>query len=707
MGFFKKLAVRLGGNKTTGSDAAPSLETNLALARRAFNAEQFEESLRLLDVANDMAYQHHDSTLQADIALNRVDCFIQLGNLEQARFVAMAIKERAELTNHRAPLAYALCSLGQIAESESDWDRARELYEEARSIARDAGTLGAGARATAHLAGTYLREGNASFALHLLRDALIGLQRSGDTDLIPEFSIQFAEALQQCGHESEASQAIMSGLQAAVADGNQRAVRSLSLHVARDTVQQGKYELAQRYTQDVIAMPVTQASARKQIAAAHGISSLAARRLGNLEKAIEHADTMITMTDELVDDPLRGEAMAMRGLALAARGEREASLGPITTALAYYDQQPVQALTLELLRARAAAERDPELARQIMERAVKAAEEAELTAEQAQCLIELGRIQRRAGQPQNALQNWTEALQLYETLNQIDGQARCACDMAGLRLVLGQGSRAKREFDLALTLLNRSNDRDTRGVVLSNCGVAFTEFGEIDSAEAFFQESIDIARELNNRRAEALRRGNYARLLALTGRARRAISELNETRQICQETDQPITEAVQIGTLALAHLQLGDISQAILHYRDALTRLENLNDTQTMALLQPELAQALIQLDRLDEAEPLIAAAKQQTEVNADVRVQIGAELAEAELSMKRGEVDAAEAILRRAIQEARSAALRLLEARTILLQSRCDAAQGRADMAQQHWEEASTILQTLRAPSRAPDWLD
>ena len=102
--------------------------------------------------------------------------------------------------------SYTYTMMGMVAQAQGDWVGARSAYERALDLARAAGIEGAEGRALGRLADTYLHDGNASYAAHLLRDALTKLSNSGDVEPSSYITGLMGLAMIQNGQEAEGQQ---------------------------------------------------------------------------------------------------------------------------------------------------------------------------------------------------------------------------------------------------------------------------------------------------------------------------------------------------------------------------------------------------------------------------------------------------------------------------------------------------------------------
>ncbi len=140
------------------------LRNLLVEARRQQYMEQYTQALDTLTQAMTLADKEYDMRSKVDITLSRADILIEQGDYETAKFILSELEQDSEAREMTAPLAYALCSLGVVADREGNLELARDYFEKARSTAQSIHTDGATGRAEAHLA-----EVEAAITQHITR----------------------------------------------------------------------------------------------------------------------------------------------------------------------------------------------------------------------------------------------------------------------------------------------------------------------------------------------------------------------------------------------------------------------------------------------------------------------------------------------------------------------------------------------------------
>lgn len=218
-----------------------------ALIQRAAQAQfynQYDDAYAALDDAAQMAKDAHDINKQVEVDLSRADVLVAQGRLDEAEQWLHTLKEDCEARQHMTPVAYALISLGVIAQRRDDWKTAQRHYEQARALADDLPSEGAKGRAAAHLAEVYRHADNAHFATYLLEKALPLLEQSGDHDLLAHFWGRLGAAYHASERWSDAIEATERGLDVARMMDQPRTLFTLYTQLARYAAQRGKYEKA-------------------------------------------------------------------------------------------------------------------------------------------------------------------------------------------------------------------------------------------------------------------------------------------------------------------------------------------------------------------------------------------------------------------------------------------------------------------------------
>jgi tetratricopeptide (TPR) repeat protein len=672
-----------------------NFRATMEAARAAKRAESYDEALDAFDRAAALADEIGDVMSLSVIRLHRADILTKLGQFDAARELIELVLRNSDGNFPTAPRAYAKVALGVLQLAQGEYEAARVTLEDARTMAQRAKSPGAEGRALGHLAATYLHEDNASYAVHLLREALPKLNTAGDLELSAHFIGQLGTALVASGETAEADILFSRGLRLAEQINSRGDLRRLHMALAMRATGLGRY--AESYNHYEKALQYTDEDAPERAAVLRDVAT-ACMYLDKGEDALVYAERAVALKP---DDPAMrgtlGVILQSIGRAADAEPHLEAALDP-------------SAPDYDTYRALAAAQADagePEAGLKTLETALGLARKADLPLEIARTLRDIGHVyagQRRTGE---AIKAWTGALELYEAQNSYAQSARLLCDIANARLLTGQTARAYRDYEQALMLINGADDLVTRGIVLSNAATVYIEKGDLETAEAFFSEAIQIAQKTHDTAAEATRRGNFGWFMLNTGRYERAKTALQAALEISERLGLRLQVAVQTSTLAQTASALGDdVAAAQLHAR-ALTSIDSVDSPHWRAIVRVNYAQWLIEQKRYDEARQQLNEARAVAHETHNVEAQARTAIEMAKLD---GMIDPAAAAneLQPLVASLRTQSSRRLLADAFAVLSKLAAAQGAFEQANRLWDDAHKLYAAIDHPSKRiePTWL-
>jgi tetratricopeptide (TPR) repeat protein len=689
--FFRRLRGLLAVSRQKNINPQNNALTELLeKARRELYQEDYSQALKDLDEANQLLDKTKENRASFDIAFSRADVLTSLERFEEAETLLQELRKDCEIRQMKAPLAYTLASLGQLAQKQCQWEKAQSYYEAARDIAQGLKTTGAMGRAAAHLADLHLQDGNANYAVYLLEDALPKLDKSGDKELIGYFQGRLGLAHIQIGNREQGQRALLAGLDTAQKLQHRGQMRSLHLFLAQTLAEAGDFRRARQHYLATLGLN-PQPLERGKLLCQLSICSL---KLQDSASAKQEAEAALEIAKEHNDPSLLAQAQACLGLAL----EGESALPYLQEAAKAYESFKADSIYIDVLR-RLASLQENNTAKASLEKAAALASNMPFAAAQAQS--DLARLYQDEKQLKEALTAWQQAAKLYQETSQTGHQARVESEIAAIYEQLGDGRMALREYGHALEHISHLDDAITRGIVLANVAAAYSEFGEIETAQDFFKEAIEIAQRGANPAVEALRRGNYGRFLTLTNRAKQGHVQIQQAKSMSETLGLNTQAAIMRGNEALAFAIQGDYQAATEAFADAVERLAQEPAWQALVLAhwgdmlleqgkQPAPYQNALEIAKAENLIPVI--------------IQLHLGLANLALLEKR--LDDAQAHL----SEIDSISKRLYYKRFLALLhqswSKVYAAQGKTTEAQSAWEEAKKLRSLMRMPPILADWL-
>lgn len=705
MSMFKRLADWLGISPPKLKPEFLAVREVIDMGRQSLYAENFQDALDYFQKAEQMASKDRDLSVLAIINLNIADSYLNMDDLPQAESILNKLKASSEELNHKTPLSYVTCALGYLQQLQGNWEKARELYYSAIKIADDnANAVGARGRAKGRLADIYLREGNATYAEHLLREALSLLDQSGDLELSSYFIGRYAQALIVLGRENDGDRLLLTALQRAERVNYRQYIRMWHRVLAERRMEQKQYQKAKDHY--IAYLQHTRKPSTQESGIVLGNLSKIERQLGNQQEALDYALRAEEVLSRYDTAELSSEASTAIGLALRANKQSADAIAYFERALQSTDQSDLIenihirieiAQTYFLMSDYSQAQASYEALRDFKQI-------DQYPAEYANILSGLGMTYHKQGKTDDALSNWMNAVKLYEQLYDYNRTARLYCDIAQLLYSQGQAKRALGDYERAMMLLN-SIDKETRGIVMANAAIAYADKGDIATTESFFIESIEIARELGNTSAEATRRNNYAFYLIDTGNPQRAIISLERALELSQQNDDQLSIAIHDDNLGIAYLALDKYEKALKFHHRAREILSGTNWKHWQAMNAIHLADTYLDLNQTTDAQAQIEAAITYADGLDDYNLNIELHIAHARLALKLENLTEATNAILLAIEKSRYAYRQRLLAKALILHSKIQAHSDK-ELALATWQEAEQLLIQLQIPRPNPNWL-
>ncbi len=693
-------------NRPDGSALNQALEAGLRFKR----AEQYADAQENLNEAKQLAIASGNTGALFIAALGQAEVYMGQERLAEAEELLEQTRRTAQESRQKAYLSYLLSALGTLAQKRGDWPTAQTHYQQALETARSVHAVGAEGRAMGHLADIYLRDTNASYAIHLLREALPKLNMAGDLEISTYFVGRLGEAQIASGQIQEGQQLLERALKLANQTGYRRYQRHWGLMLGERAFSGGHLAEAYDYFREALSLFDPQNPGVAYITALCQFSRVCLS-LHKLDEAIDYARRATQTASELRDEGAIHQTNVAFGIALVANREYEAAI-PLLTLEPNHARQESGYSTTDITRHLAAAYGelgDVERAIQIYRQALIHAEQSDNRLEVARTHRDLGLFLVKQRRIQEAIKEQASAAGIYEAERNYSQAARLYCDLAAARRFVGQGARALKDYERALMLLNNlNNDWETRGLVLSHAANAFVDQGDLDSVESFFSESLAIARRLNDEVAETTRRGNYGWFLLMTGRTQQAISSLEYALQLSRQLKLDLQTAIQTDNLGLVYDDQGNYQKGLEHHQEALKLIQAMRDAHWEDIFKVNQSGSLIGLGRLDEAKALLESTLIRGRAGEDVEVIVRSLLGLARIAFHQSSESIAP-ILDEAVGLARQADMRRLLAEALSLHSEYQASLHDRQRATALWEEARKLFTRLHAPQAKvnPAWIN
>ncbi len=266
-----------------------------------------------------------------------------------------------------------------------------------------------------------------------------------------------------------------------------------------------------------------------------------------------------------------------------------------------------------------------------------AREQGELE-QQIRVLVLRGYVQNKSGQPQQAIQSYTEALRLAEFTSEVEQRdyllgALCesyilqddyANGLATCRRELSAASSNIREYTLGnlgvayrrlgatdlgissyrqgLELARKRKNVDAQIFLLTNLGGAYNELKRYDEAQRLLYEAVELADQSDDPSRKSPTLASLGRLHYELGNYQQALAIQEEARQISQSIGKPIQVGLSLHWLGLTYAKLNEWSKALQAQQDALQIGEQINSARLVWSAQSGMAAIHRQLNQPEQA---------------------------------------------------------------------------------------------------------
>lgn len=293
---------------------------------------------------------------------------------------------------------------------------------------------------------------------------------------------------------------------------------------------------------------------------------------------------------------------------------------------------------------------------ELLERARHLTEGTEFSdLERADVLFRLGAARYKLSSVQTAINLFDEALKLAERSEFPSDQLRSN--------ILGWRSRcylrrrdleaAREDVERGLELAKGLNDTRTTAEIFFQASVVADREGHWVLARSYAERAKALYEDLSDRRNLTRLMNNLGGLNFLLGHPDEAIALLKDAFRIALEIGNDEGAAHAVNSLAQVHLRTGDVERAEEQARHALELLgDRVDSLDEIGNAQLVLGRALLEQDRLDDAEAAFAAAERAFDQLSSGSHRASAWVAQGDLATKRGD-DALAARLYRNAAEA------------------------------------------------------
>jgi serine/threonine protein kinase/tetratricopeptide (TPR) repeat protein len=267
--------------------------------------------------------------------------------------------------------------------------------------------------------------------------------------------------------------------------------------------------------------------------------------------------------------------------------------------------------------------------------------------------IHLGVVHKLQGDFVRAQKMYDAALHTYQKTNNSHGMEAAIGNTANVLYAQGKLSEALLRYKQVLALSEKLGDQTSVGIALENMADLLADRGDLSEALSVVQQALDKLRERGQRHY-------YAPALIVKGQILQQRGELDNARKAYLEARALQQQLGEKGPVAHTDLSLAELNcdtakpaEAEAELRGALPQLRAEKDTNQESRAQMLLSRALLQQQKLDEAQQAIASALKLSEKSSDVAIQLAAEIQDAYIRAAAKDITRAQETARAAFTQA------------------------------------------------------
>jgi DNA-binding SARP family transcriptional activator/tetratricopeptide (TPR) repeat protein len=212
---------------------------------------------------------------------------------------------------------------------------------------------------------------------------------------------------------------------------------------------------------------------------------------------------------------------------------------------------------------------------------------------QARALSDLGRLHRRQGRLDDAVETYRQALILYADLGERAAEAVALRNLGSVHWRLGDYRQAAEHYRRAWKHYRRLGDEAGQADALVRLGLVDARLGHETQATERLRSALELSMRLGDRFSEAYVLSLLARLSDQPEHLEQAAVHLEQSLAVVRQAGDRTAEAYALTDLAAVDARGGRLIQAAGHLRDALILHRRIGDRASEAEALNDLGQVL------------------------------------------------------------------------------------------------------------------
>nr|WP_228014697.1 tetratricopeptide repeat protein [Fortiea sp. LEGE XX443] len=210
--------------------------------------------------------------------------------------------------------------------------------------------------------------------------------------------------------------------------------------------------------------------------------------------------------------------------------------------------------------------------------------------EKATTLHNMAYLKAQQGDVIGAYALYQQSLDIYESINNVQGKAATLYQIAGLKAQQGDVTRAYALYQQSLDITDSINNVQGKAATLHAMAILKAQQGDVIGAYALYQQSLDIKESINNVQGKAATLYQIAGLKAQQGDVTRAYALYQQSLDITDSINNVQAKAATLHQIAGLKAHQGDVTGAYALYQQSLDIKESINDVRGKAATLHEMA---------------------------------------------------------------------------------------------------------------------
>lgn len=213
---------------------------------------------------------------------------------------------------------------------------------------------------------------------------------------------------------------------------------------------------------------------------------------------------------------------------------------------------------------------------------------------------QIGQACLRLNRFEQALENFIEALVIWQELNEAERSGQNFMDIAGIYYDLGDFDQALDYYYDALTIWRETDDQASTSHALNNLGNVYWSIKDYRNALKYYTDALGIKEQTGDLASMISSLNNIGNVHMELNDSKMALEYFNEALQLKEELDDTAGQAVLLNNIGLIHYETGELDTALDYFQRAMEIVEREEDASHLAVVSINLGRLHLVQGNLD-----------------------------------------------------------------------------------------------------------